>query len=194
MPPFPLLAHGLICLVESKARRVPVRYTPKPSLVRPTDNEIHPPDYPPIASEDLVKLGVESQFIPFIVSATQWAEQSPDGPPPLNTTEAEGIIEILDKVRPTRKPPSRSKKTWRSARVIQHREPEHEAQVFQSSTQAFTFAGDPSQIILSGRSDPERHRPSCFRQSCGCLERSAGRGSGVCEGISNSDDGAPGQN
>ena len=99
---------------------------PKSSLMRPIDNGIHPPDYPPIASEDLVKLGVESRFIPFFVSATQWAEQSPNGSPPLNTTEAEGIVEILDKVCPARKPPSRTEKTWRSARVIQHREPKLE--------------------------------------------------------------------
>ena len=82
---------------------------PKPVLVRLTDNEIYPLDYPPIASEDLVKLGVESRFIPFFVSATQWAEQSPNGPPPLNTTEAEDIVEILDKVRPTCEPQPRAK-------------------------------------------------------------------------------------
>jgi hypothetical protein len=55
-------------------------------------------NYPPIASEDLRKLGVESRFIPFFVSATQWAEQSPNGSPPLGTTEAESIVEILDKL------------------------------------------------------------------------------------------------
>ena len=68
-----------------------------------TDNEDHSLDYPPIVAEDLVKLGVESRFIPFVVSATQWAEQSPNGSPPLSTTEAESIVEILDKVRPIRK-------------------------------------------------------------------------------------------
>ena len=93
--------------MEYQAHRV--RHALNPSLVRLADNEIHPPDYPPIASEDLVKLGVESRFIPLFVSATQWAEQSPNGSSPLNTTEAESIVEILDKVRPIRNPPSRAK-------------------------------------------------------------------------------------
>ena len=57
--------------------------------------------FPPISPEDLVKLGVEAQLIPFIVSATLRAEQSPNGSPPLTPAEAENLVEILDKVRPT---------------------------------------------------------------------------------------------
>ena len=63
----------------------------------PTDDDT--PDNPPIAAEDLVKLGVESQLIPFIVSTTLRAEQSPSGSPPLSPAEAENLVEILDKVR-----------------------------------------------------------------------------------------------
>jgi len=65
------------------------------------DEEIHSLDYPPIAAEDLVKLGVESRLIPFIVSTTLWAEQSlpSSGSSPLNPTEAEILVETLDKVR-----------------------------------------------------------------------------------------------
>ena len=61
--------------------------------------EISFPDFPPIAAEDLVRLGVESQLIPFIVSTTLRAEQSPNGSPPLSPKEAENLVEILDKVR-----------------------------------------------------------------------------------------------
>ena len=71
-------------------------------LVRFTDNEDHSLDHLPIFAEDLVKLGVESRFIPFVVSETQWAEQSPNGSPPPSTAEAESVVEILDKVRPIR--------------------------------------------------------------------------------------------
>ena len=69
---------------------------------RPTDKEIHSLDHPPIAEEDLVKLGVASQLIPFIVSTTLWAEQSPNASPPLSPAEAENLVETLDKVRPIR--------------------------------------------------------------------------------------------
>jgi len=60
-----------------------------------------PPDFPPITPEDLAKLGVESQLIPFVVSTTLRAEQSPNGSPPLSPADAENLIEILDKVRLT---------------------------------------------------------------------------------------------
>ena len=74
----------------------------KPSSVSwSIDEEIHSLDYPPIAAEDLVKLGVESRLIPFIVSTTLWAEQSPSssGSPTLSPTEAKNLVETLDKVR-----------------------------------------------------------------------------------------------
>ena len=74
----------------------------KPSSVSWSfDEEIHSLDYPPIAAEDLVKLGVESRLIPFIVSTTLWAEQSqfPNDSSLLSPTEAENIVETLDKVR-----------------------------------------------------------------------------------------------
>ena len=67
-------------------------------------------DYPPIAAEDLVKLGVESRLIPFIVSSTVWAEQSPNGSPPLSPAEAENLVETLDKVCPHPQFPSLSVK------------------------------------------------------------------------------------
>ena len=53
-----------------------------------------------IAPEDLAKLGVESQLIPFIVSTTSQVEQSPDGSLPLSPTEAENLVETLDRVYP----------------------------------------------------------------------------------------------
>ena len=72
---------------------------PIPSPAQPIDEKIHSPDHPPIAAEDLVKLGVESRLIPFIVSTTLRAEQSPNGSPPLSPAEAGDLVEILDKVR-----------------------------------------------------------------------------------------------
>jgi hypothetical protein len=72
----------------------------KPSSVGMTTNkEIHSLDYPPIAEEDLVELGVESRLIPFIVSTTLRVEQSPNDPPLLSPAEAEDLVETLDKVR-----------------------------------------------------------------------------------------------
>ena len=106
MPPSPL-ADTRIDMSNGTQSSQSVSYA-KPSPVRLADNENHPLDYPPITSEDLVKLGVEPRFISSLVSATQWAEQYPNGPP-LNTTEAEDIVEILDKVCPIRKPPPRAK-------------------------------------------------------------------------------------
>ena len=70
----------------------------KPLRASPTDEGIHLPDNPPITAEDLLKLGVESQLIPFIVSTTLQAEQSPSGSPRLSPAEAENLVEILDKV------------------------------------------------------------------------------------------------
>ena len=56
-----------------------------------------------IASEDLVRLGVDPRLIPFIISTTSQIERSRDGspPPPLGPAEVENLIETLDKVRPT---------------------------------------------------------------------------------------------
>ena len=56
-------------------------------------------DFPPITDEDLTKLEVELQLIPFIVSTTQRAEQSSSGEPQLTQTEAENLVEILHRVR-----------------------------------------------------------------------------------------------
>ena len=84
--------------MEPKARRV--SHTPN-CRWHPTHKKPHSPDYPPITAEDLVKLGVESRLIPFIVSTTLWAEQSqsPNGSPPLSPAETENLVETLDKVR-----------------------------------------------------------------------------------------------
>ena len=84
--------------MEPKAHKV--SHTPN-CRRHPAYTETHSPDYPPITAEDLVKLGVESRLIPFIVSTTLWAEQSqsPNGSPPLSPAEAENIVETLDKVR-----------------------------------------------------------------------------------------------
>ena len=64
------------------------------------DKGSHSPDLPPIASEDLAKLGVESQLIPLIISAASRAERSSHGTPspPLGPGEVENLIEILNKV------------------------------------------------------------------------------------------------
>ena len=52
----------------------------------------------PITDEDLARLEVEPQLIPFIVSTTQRAEQSRSGEPQLTPTEAENLVEVLDRV------------------------------------------------------------------------------------------------
>ncbi|KAF9645420.1 kinase-like protein [Thelephora ganbajun] len=57
-----------------------------------------PQNSPPIVVEDLVNLGVEPQFIPFIISTILQAEQLSSESPPLTPTEAENLVEILDKV------------------------------------------------------------------------------------------------
>ena len=56
--------------------------------------------FPPITDEDLARLEVEPQLIPFVVSTAQRAEQSSSGEPQLTPTEAENLVEILDRVRP----------------------------------------------------------------------------------------------
>jgi hypothetical protein len=53
-----------------------------------------------IAPEDLKKLGVEPQLIPFIIVIILQVEQSPNGSPPLSPTETESLVEALDKVHP----------------------------------------------------------------------------------------------
>ena len=54
---------------------------------------------PPITPDDLTKLQIEPQLIPFVVSTSLRAERSPNGSPPLSPVEAETLVEILDKVR-----------------------------------------------------------------------------------------------
>ena len=73
-----------------------------------TDRNHNPPlkertpltDFPPITDEDLARLEVEPQLIPFVVSAAQRVEKSSSGEPQLTPTEAENLVEILDTVRP----------------------------------------------------------------------------------------------
>ena len=72
-----------------------VSRSPQPQ-VRPVESPSQ--DIPPINPEDLTKLGVDAQLIPFIVSTILRAEQSPSVSPPLSTAEAEKLVEILDKV------------------------------------------------------------------------------------------------
>ena len=55
-------------------------------------------DLVPTSNEDLLKLGVESHLIPFIISITCQPEQSQSGSPPLTPTEADNLTEILDRV------------------------------------------------------------------------------------------------
>jgi len=72
-----------------------------PSYVGPTRSLMSPtilPDFPPITPEDLTKLGVALQLIPFIVSTTLRAEESPNGSPALSPGDAGTLVEILDKV------------------------------------------------------------------------------------------------
>jgi len=71
---------------------------PPPARPRPTNKESPSPDFPPIAAEDLVKMGVEPQLIPFAVSATLRTEQSPDTSSPLTPAEAKDLVEIFDRV------------------------------------------------------------------------------------------------
>jgi len=73
---------------------------PPPARPRPTDEENPSPDFPPIAAEDLAKMGVEPRLIPFVVSATLRVEQSTDASSPLTPAEAENLVEILDNVYP----------------------------------------------------------------------------------------------
>jgi len=70
-----------------------------PARPWPTDKVNPSLDFPPIAAEDLAKLGVEPRLIPFVVSTALRAEQSPNGLPPLSPAEAENLVETLDKVR-----------------------------------------------------------------------------------------------
>ncbi|KAF9789361.1 kinase-like domain-containing protein [Thelephora terrestris] len=55
-------------------------------------------NFPPITDEDLARLEVDPQLIPFAVSTAQRAEQSSSGEPQLTPTEAENLVEILDRV------------------------------------------------------------------------------------------------
>ena len=83
--------------------------------VPPADQEVFPPDFPPITNEDLLKLDVEPQLIPFVVSTAQRAEQSSSGEPQLTSTEAENLVEILDRVRlPANSPPRAKSQAIRS--------------------------------------------------------------------------------
>ena len=60
---------------------------------------IHSSDSPPITTEDLVKLGIEPQRIPLIISTTLRTEQLPSDSPPLSLAGAQNLVEVLDKVR-----------------------------------------------------------------------------------------------
>jgi hypothetical protein len=77
--------------IQSKSQSPPLR-------LYPTDEESPSPDFPPIAPEDLERLGVKPQLIPFIVSATLQAERLPIFEPSLSPAEAETLVEALDKV------------------------------------------------------------------------------------------------
>jgi len=68
----------------------------------------HSLDYPPIAAEDLVELGVESQLTPLVASTALHVEQWPDDSPPLTPAEAKDLVESLDKVRRPRGMPQAS--------------------------------------------------------------------------------------
>ena len=87
------LARRLVCLQESRSPRV----SPNPHHHGHDPLTRGSPESLPIASEDLAKLGIDAQHIPFIVSMTLQVEQSPDG---ISLTEAENLVEILDKVCP----------------------------------------------------------------------------------------------
>ena len=88
-------------------------------MVPPIANE----DLPPIADEDLAKFGVESQLIPFIISITLRAEQSPNNSTRLTPAEAECLVEVLDKVHLSADPfPPHALNPRRSGRVIRHGE------------------------------------------------------------------------
>jgi len=76
------------------------RWAPSPSSRQhPAYKGTNSPDYPPIAAEDLAKLGIELRLIPFIVSIIPWDEKPLSSTPPLSPGEAENLVETLDKVR-----------------------------------------------------------------------------------------------
>ncbi|KAF9647766.1 kinase-like protein, partial [Thelephora ganbajun] len=80
-----------------------------------------PQDFPPIAADDLMKLGVEPQLIPFVVSTTLRAEQSPSGSPVLTPIEAGNLVEILDKVVSSNTVnPSLKNRCFRVLRKVSH--------------------------------------------------------------------------
>ena len=84
----------------SAGTQVPQSESQSPlSRVRSTDENGPSLDSPSIVPEDLTRLGVESQLIPFIISTTLRVEQSPNGSPPLSPVEVENLVETLDKVR-----------------------------------------------------------------------------------------------
>lgn len=56
-------------------------------------------DFPPVANEVLLQLGVKSQFVPFFVSTMQRIERLSSDLPQLMLAEAKSFVEILDKVR-----------------------------------------------------------------------------------------------
>ena len=90
------LTQRSICLMGSKVHNVSHTLNHRDDLL--TGGSIRQ-DHSPLAAEDLVKLGVESRLIPFVVSTTLRAEQSLDGVPSLSPAEARDLVEILDKVR-----------------------------------------------------------------------------------------------
>ena len=90
-------ARGSTSLPAPKSRRVSINI--QRSWAGFTDRRVFRVDLPPIAHEDFMEIGVESQLIPFVVSAILRVEQSPNDSPRLTLAEVECLIEILDKVR-----------------------------------------------------------------------------------------------
>jgi len=84
--------------MSARTKATQSEFRSPPLWAWPTD-EGSSPGLTPKVSEELAKLRTESQLIPFILSTTLRAEQSPNGSPPLSPVGAGNIVEILDKVR-----------------------------------------------------------------------------------------------
>jgi len=80
-----------------------------------------------------MKLGVESRLIPFFVSTALRVKESPDASPPLTPSEAEDLVEILDKVYPNHDFSLRALNLLRPGPVIHHGGSELEEHVFYGS-------------------------------------------------------------
>lgn len=100
-----------------------------PSRARSADRERTSQDSPLIAPEDLAELGVEQQLIPFVISTASQVDQLPDGATSLSSTDAENLVEILDKVHlPPWFPPC-ALTPWLSGRFIGYDQPKLEVPV-----------------------------------------------------------------